>query len=144
MSRMFGRLRIAAIVFHTAAAFCIGCGGAAGPELAEVTGKVSLDGQALAKVSLQFIPEGDTGSPSYGVTNAEGEYELLFSAERSGAMVGKYQVEIQPIEPDVDQDGKPLDGAVPVVIPARYQTAGALTAEVKPGSNSIDFALVSE
>jgi hypothetical protein len=141
---MIKGLLIPAILLNTASAICIGCGGAAGPELAEVYGKVSLDGQPLAKVGLQFIPEGEGGSPSYGVTNAEGEYELLFSAERAGAMVGKYQVEIQPIEPDVDQDGKPLDGATPVLIPSRYQTAGTLTADVKPGSNSIDFALDSK
>jgi hypothetical protein len=141
---MFSRLMIPAIVVNAAAAFCIGCGGTAGPELAEVYGTVSLDGQPLSKVGLQFIPEGEGGSPSYGVTNADGEYELLFSAARSGAMVGKYQVEIQPVEPEVDQDGKPLDGAAPVQIPARYQTAGALTADVKAGSNSIDFALDSK
>lgn len=99
---MVRRLMISIVVVNAVTALCVGCGGTTGPELAEVYGKVSLDGQPLAKVSLQFIPDGESGSPSYGVTNAEGEYELLFSAERSGAMVGRYQVEIQPIEPEVD------------------------------------------
>jgi hypothetical protein len=122
---------------------CLGCGGDTGPELAEVTGKVTLDGQPLAKVSLQFTPESPSGSPSYGVTDSEGSYELLFSSDRSGAMPGKHRVEILPVEPETDDNGQPVAGAVNVTIPARYSQPGSLTADVQPGSNSINFALDS-
>jgi hypothetical protein len=123
---------------------CLGCGGDTGPELAEVSGKVTLDGQPLAKVSLQFTPETPGGSPSYGVTDSEGAYELLFSNERSGAMPGKHRVEILPVEPETDDGGKPVEGAVVVTIPGKYSQPGSLTADVKAGSNNIDFALDSK
>lgn len=123
---------------------CLGCGGATGPELAEVTGKVTLDGQPLAKASLQFIPESPGGSPSYGVTDLEGSYELQFSSDRSGAMPGKHRVEILPVEPETDDSGKPVEGAVVVTIPVKYSQPGSLTADVQAGSNSIDFALDSK
>lgn len=123
---------------------CLGCGGVSGPELAEVTGKVTLDGQPLAKVSLQFTPESPDGSPSYGVTDSDGAYELLFSNDRSGAMPGKHRVEILPVEPETDDSGKLVEGAVLVKIPVRYSQPGSLTADVQAGSNSIDFALDSK
>jgi hypothetical protein len=123
---------------------CLGCGGETGPELSEVSGLVTLDGQPLPKVSLQFTPETPGGSPSYGVTDSEGSYELQFSAERSGAMIGKHRVEILPVEPETDDSGKPVEGSIIVKIPARYSQAGSLTADVQAGSNTIDFALDSK
>ena len=123
---------------------CIGCGGDTGPELSFVSGKVTLDGKPLAKVSLQFTPEQETGSPSYGATNADGEYELLFSTNRSGAMPGKHRVEITAVEPEVDQEGKLIDSASIVKIPTKYSVPGTLSADVHSGSNTIDFALESK
>lgn len=123
---------------------CLGCGGTTGPELAEVTGKVTLGGQPLAKASLQFTPESPGGSPSYGVTDSEGSYELQFSSDRSGAMPGKHRVEILPVEPETDDSGKPVDGTIAVKIPAKYSQPGSLTADVQAGGNSIDFALDSK
>lgn len=138
MSRLF-KFGAAKLLLATVA--LSGCGGDSGPELAEVTGKVTLDGQPLSKVSLLFTPEQTGGSPSYGATDAEGTYKLLFSTDRSGAMPGKHRVEIVPVEPETDDSGKLAEGAVVVTIPAKYSQPGSLTADVQAGSNSIDFAL---
>lgn len=141
---MFYSLIHRSAILASFAIACLGCGGSTGPELSEVTGKVTLDGQPLAKVSLQFTPESPGGSPSYGVTDSEGSYELQFSSDRSGAMPGKHRVEILPVEPETDDSGKPVEGAVVVTIPVKYSQPGSLTADVQAGNNSIDFALDSK
>ncbi|MCX7400068.1 MAG: hypothetical protein NT138_20555 [Planctomycetales bacterium] len=141
---MFQSVRFSPAIVASFVITCLGCGGNAGPELSEVTGKVTLDGQPLAKVSLQFTPESSGGSPSYGVTDSEGTYELQFSMDRSGAMPGKHRVEILPVEPETDDGGKPVEGSLIVKIPPRYSQPGSLTADVQTGSNNIDFVLDSK
>ncbi len=121
---------------------CIGCGRTDGPELAAVTGTIKLDGQPLAKANIRFIPE--NGSPSFGGTSENGRYKLLFNQHRAGAMLGKHRVEIEPREPETDDHGKPLPGAQVIKLPKKYARPGALTAEVKPGGNTVDFDLVSK
>lgn len=141
---MFHSLNHRSAILASFVIACLGCGGDTGPKLAEVSGKVTLDGQPLAKVSLQFTPELPGGSPSYGVTDSEGAYELLFSRDRSGAMPGKHLVEILPVEPETDDSGKPVEGTVVVKIPVKYSQPGSLTADVQAGSNNIDFDLDSK
>lgn len=60
----------------------------------------------------------------------------------AGAMIGSYSVEIQNIEPELDDQGK-LVGPPPAKIPSRYSQQGNLTAEVKAGENSLNFELTS-
>jgi hypothetical protein len=133
----FGILTVAAVL-------CSGCGGAKGPELGTVTGTITLDGKPLPNVNIQFAPEATGGAPSYGGTNAEGEYKLMFAQNRPGAMLGKHRVELTAREPKTDEDGKPVGPQDVVTIPAKYQKKDALTAEVKAGSNTIDFKLDSQ
>ena len=130
--------------FALATLTLIGCSGDSGPELAEVTGTVTLDGSPVAGVNLQFTPESEDGSPSYGVTDADGQYELLYSIDRSGAMPGKHRVEILPAEPNTDDSGKPVASSVMTLIPTRYTQPGTLTADIQSGSNTVDFALQSK
>lgn len=122
----------------------VGCGHQDGPELATVAGKITLDGEPLPRVNLRFVPETPGGSPSFGGTNANGQYKLLFNANRQGAMLGKHRVEIEPASPETDDDGKPLPTAKVVTIPKKYVQAGVLTAEVKGGKNTVNFELVSK
>lgn len=121
----------------------VGCGKQDGPELAAVTGQITLDGEPLTRVNLRFVPEQSGGSPSFGGTNASGQYKLLFNAKRQGAMPGKHLVEIEPASLETDENGNPLPNAKVVTIPKKYTKPGALTAEVKPGRNTVDFALHS-
>jgi hypothetical protein len=60
----------------------------------------------------------------------------------AGAMIGSYSVEIQNIEPELDDQGK-FVGPPPAKIPSRYSQQGNLTAEVKAGENSLNFELTS-
>jgi hypothetical protein len=119
----------------------LGCG-RSGPELAEVTGVVTLDGVPTGKLSVQFSPAFEKGTPAYGVTDAEGRYFLQFSVDRTGALPGRYKVGVEPLEPEYDEAGN-LVGAPPVKLPARYQGGESLTAEVVKGTNAINFDLTS-
>jgi hypothetical protein len=128
------------LLLTTLLSLLAGCGGSSGPELAEVSGTVTIQGQPGARVSVAFYPEAEGGSPSIGSTDASGQYSLMFSAERSGALPGKHRVEILPLEPEYDDAGK-IVGPPPTIVPKQYAAPGALTADVKSGSNTIDFKL---
>ncbi|MBA3313370.1 MAG: carboxypeptidase-like regulatory domain-containing protein [Planctomycetota bacterium] len=119
-----------------------GCG-SDGPELSEVTGTVTLDGKPLQGAILTFIPEAPGASTSYGITDAEGNYSLMYSRDKSGAMIGTHKVEIatEKLTADDMADGQPVPKYVP--IPKKYKEPGALTADVKSGDNDIDFELTS-
>ncbi|OAI53176.1 hypothetical protein AYO47_05385 [Planctomyces sp. SCGC AG-212-M04] len=120
-----------------------GCGGASGPELGTVTGKVMLDGQPVQKATIMFTPE--KGPPSYGGTNAQGEYTLMFTADKNGAVLGKHTVTIESGNPETDDRGKPLPDQKVTKVPRKYTSkAGGLTADVKAGSNTFDFNLESK
>jgi hypothetical protein len=124
---------------------CVGCGRVDGPQLATVSGTVTLDGKPVPQVNITFVPETQGGSPSFGSTDANGKYTLLFSQDRAGAMLGKHRVEIEAQEPEVGDDGEPIAPAAEVVpIPVKFSQPGALSAEVKSGNNTIDFPLKSE
>ena len=118
-----------------------GCGGGAGgPALGTVTGKVMLDGQPVQKATIIFTPE--SGPPSYGGTNAQGEYTMMFTADKAGAAVGKHTMTLEAGSQAVDDNGKPLPDQQITKIPKKYTTkAGGLTAEVKAGANTFDFKL---
>jgi len=132
-----------------------GCG-KRGPKLADVSGKVTLDGQPLAKVIVTFVPIGG-GVSSSGVTDEAGRFSLACSLGR-GALVGQHRVYVQsqaagpedvviPDEdaPDYRPDPYASLRAPPFVekIPARYNTNTELVREVRPGTNVIDLELTS-
>src|ERR1700704_2279939 len=56
----------------------IGCGSGNGPPLGTVTGIVTLNDEPVPGVAVTFVPRGK-GSPSYGATDENAEYQLLFN-----------------------------------------------------------------
>jgi hypothetical protein len=105
-------------------------------ELGLVSGVVTYDGRPLSRANVVFQPDGGVGTTSVGFTNDSGEYQLTFSRTAKGAIVGGHEVVIN-VWP-TDENPKPIK------VPARYNTATELKAEVKPGKNSYDFQLTSE
>ena len=75
-------------LFRCLFAVClIGCGGeATGPEMAEVSGMVTLDGKPLAGAEIFFVSKGFEG---YGRIKEDGRYSLV-----RGAPVGSCKVYI--------------------------------------------------
>jgi len=123
---------IAAIV--TAAGGC-----RPGPQFAEVTGTVKIDGVPADGVQVAFEPQSEDIRKllpaAYGMTNAEGFYRLLRLGRDPGAPTGLHHVRMTPVE---------QEGGKNTVIHPRYQENNSLWAEVQPGKNVIDFDLRSD
>jgi hypothetical protein len=115
-----------------------GCG-SGDLELGSVSGTVTLDDRPLAEAIVEFQPA--SGSPSEGVTDSAGKYQLRHTAKKKGALLGKHQVRIT-LSTRTDAQGQKVD--VSQLLPARYNRNSELTAEVKPGSNKFDFPLKSK
>ncbi|HUT95177.1 MAG TPA: hypothetical protein VMY37_37335 [Thermoguttaceae bacterium] len=112
-----------------------------GPELAPVTGTVTLDGEPLAGAQVEFKPM--RGNPSYGTTDQLGRYELKYTKDKTGGVVGSHVVRITTQTTAVDPEtGSEIQ--VPQGVPERYNERSQLIREVKPGENQIHFALTSE
>jgi len=122
-----------------------GCGGS-GEKLAPVEGTITLDGEPLANAKVEFELSAESpsygkmsGSPAYGRTDAKGRYKLKYTPEKDGAPVGKHVVRITTRDTTIDAEGNEVQ--VPERLPPKYNLDSELTAEVKPGSNNIPFAL---
>ncbi len=155
MNTSLKRQRIA-LILPLLALGLSGCGGLGDrPELGQVSGTVTLDGQPLAGVVVVFSP--DQGRPSRGKTNQDGQFELSYLHKTPGAKVGRHRVEIAPNEEGEEEDAEEtLNGGEettdaqtprknrPVKIPARYNTKTELEADVQPGLNQYNFRLESK
>ena len=108
------------------------------PPLEEVTGIVTLDGSPLAGATVRFLPRKNHADPSRGsssdaVTGPDGRFELRYSKDAMGAVLGPHLVQIIAF----DEDNQPL--------PQEYNRKTKLSAEVtEGGDNDFEFALTSE
>lgn len=133
-----------------------GCGSASDPDLPKlfpVSGIVTLDGAAVARAQVSFIPQGSTpGSGTMGMTDAAGKYELTTMHQGAGAPAGEYKVVISKlVQPDgsefppqanLDMMSTPHKELIPRQYSDLEQTK--LTATVAEGGGSFDFPLVSK
>ncbi len=122
-----------------------GCG--ARPDLAPVSGTVTLDGQPLADAHVSFQPVqddvGEMAMGSYGTTAADGSYRLrLVDPDAPGATAGMHRVRIHMALPeDALREDSPLSVDR---LPVRYRD-GTLTFQVPAeGTESADFHLTSQ
>ena len=109
---------IAVVVFS---ALSSGCQNrvAGTPDLAPVTGTVTLDGKPTDRAIVSF--EGPGNKSSFGNTDSTGRYELNYTR----------------------LDAPPGPGYVDP-IPAKYNTRTTLKADVKAGTNVINFELTTK
>jgi hypothetical protein len=105
-----------------------GCG-ESGPQVAPVSGRVTVDGQPMANVDVVFQPE-QKGSPSYGRTGDDGSYTLGYKRGMEGALVGEHRISIS-ISPEVVRN------------PPRIKNE-ELRREVKRGKNEFNFDVKTE
>ncbi|QDT66449.1 Ig-like domain-containing protein [Calycomorphotria hydatis] len=123
------------------ALFC-GCGGTNDlPELATVTGMVSLDGEPVTNATVVFRP--DQGRPSVGKTDDNGQFTLQYTHDTDGAMLGNHEVSISTYSEYVE----PGDDKViftPETIPEIYNQQSTLTRTVEAGANEFTFELTSK
>lgn len=115
--------------------FLSGCGRSDLPQLGDVEGVVTLDGQPFENAMVQFHNE-KGGRPGSGITDKNGKYKLQFNEEYTGAKVGPNRVEITTIWPE----GEPPPGKKDPILP-KYNAKSELKEEVKPGKNTFNFDL---
>ena len=120
----------------------LGCS-SGGPEIAQVSGRVTMDGKPLANASVVFIPE--NGRPAGARTDADGRYVLNFTEGRRGAIPGKNSVRITTQrETEKDENGKTVVSGSPETIPMEYNAASTLEFAVEPKKKNVaNFELKS-
>ena len=116
----------------------IGCG-SSGPELARVQGTVKLDGAPLPEAMITFVPA--EGRPSFGVTDSDGNFDLLYTTDRRGALPGEHVVRVS-----TQRAGDPESGTKgqPERVPAKFNKKSEIKKTVEPGSNTIDIEVSSK
>lgn len=112
-----------------------GCsGGESLPDLATVTGTVSLDGNPLPSANVLFQPQ--QGTTAFAMTDENGKFELMYNQDVTGATPGSYTVKISK-EKNPEEPGNEL-------LPAKYNEQSTLTADVKADQeNDFQFDLTT-
>lgn len=117
-----------------AMALVAGCG-PGGPEIASVSGRVTMDGKPLPNASVIFIPE--NGRPAGASTDSNGNYTLNFAQGRKGAIPGKNSIRITTQrDPTPGENGTAIPGSKETV-PAKYNTNSTLEFVVEPKKKNI-------
>ena len=112
------------------------------PELAPVSGTVTLDDAPVANALVLFLPE-QKGQASVGRTDEQGKYSLNYEPDVPGAVVGTHLVRISTGGETQNEKGEVVDER-PESIPARYNVKSDMKQTVEPNGNTIDFALKSK
>lgn len=114
-----------------------------GPDdLGQVAGKVTLDGQPLAHATVVFSPVA-AASQSVAVTDAKGEYSLLYSSHVHGAKPGEHRVAISTFT-EGDPDGDPPLARIAERVPYKYNLRSELSTTVSPGETTVNFDLATD
>src|SRR5262245_25830295 len=137
MTKINWSRRAVAAVVAVALTTLAGCG----PIQVTVSGDVSYEGQPVDDGSVLFVPDGGgADATQVGASIHDGKYTI---DEGRGLRPGKYKVQITWMK----KTGKKFQGADGVedekvqVLPPKYNTETTQTAEVKRGSNTINFQL---
>lgn len=109
-----------------------------GPVVAPVTGVVKQDGEPLPNAMVEFQP--DKGTPSYGITDDEGRYELNYQVDRKGALVGHHYVGVRTAG-EVTDPKTDTTVNVPELVPAEYNDETILEFEVTQGENEFNIEI---
>ena len=109
---------------------------------ATASGLVTIDGTpAPAGIRIDFQPQRADGSPSMGITDPKGRYELFFTAARKGVMPGECLVRLSVVEDGPGGIPRLPEALKGVRIPESYGLQSTLIRTVKPGRNQIDIEI---
>jgi hypothetical protein len=129
----------------------VGCGPKP-PRVAQVSGRVTLDGKPLPKASVTFVPMAskenqNPGPTAQGMTDSDGRYQVAVDVSTPGAVVGKCRIYVTTILSDPAIDDRDAGGPIRKVrdkVPQRYNQGTELQFEVPPGGTSqANFHLTS-
>jgi len=114
-----------------------------------VSGTVTLDGVPIAcgehmNGTVSFVRSNGGGAPAIGFIDGSGQYSMK-TGTSTGLEPGSYQVavSVNKITIPADRNAMPIPT---LMVPKKYTSTASsnLSAEVKPGSNTFDFPLVSD
>ncbi|MGQ9506137.1 MAG: hypothetical protein ACUVQG_14815 [Thermogutta sp.] len=70
------------------------------PQTAPVSGIVTLDGKPVDGANVVFVPTSTPGYGAYGIADSSGRFVLKSSEAVTGAVPGKYLVQVTKLVPD--------------------------------------------
>ncbi|MDR1269194.1 MAG: Ig-like domain-containing protein [Planctomycetaceae bacterium] len=107
------------------------------PANGKVTGTVTLNGKPLPNAAVTFHPEAANVLTSLGGTDNNGQYELFYSDNKTGAVPGKYTATVST--------GQEWNN-IPETVPDKYlnKTTSGLDYNIKSGKQIINIELNSE
>jgi hypothetical protein len=129
-----------------------GCGSNR-PTIARVHGRIIYQGKPVTVGQIMFYPE--TGRPAIGTIGPDGAYKLTTfpNTPGDGALLGKHRVTVESTRltggvkaNSLEEELRAPPSSIPRIewlVPEKFSQLGTttLTAEVKPGENTIDFDL---
>jgi hypothetical protein len=107
-----------------------GCN-SSGVKIGAVTGRITKNGKPQVKVSV-FLTPVDGGRPSEGLTNENGEYQMVYTRDQMGALVGKQRLTITTAPKIKNGD-----------IVSQGSELVSKEVEITSGSNVFDFDLAA-
>jgi hypothetical protein len=134
------RSRFRPLLF-VAGAVLAGCG-PAGPDLAPVTGKVTLDGQPMTHGHVGTIPT--VGRGAHGDIRPDGTFELHTYATGDGARVGPHKVGVAAYDASAPRGPESEYGKL--LVPKHYTNpeSSGLTIDVpEDGLDNVELKLVT-
>lgn len=134
--------------------FAVGCGK---PPMMSVCGTVKLDGKMVLKCKVGFFPDAESFNPDrhgfgFGVTDAEGRFEIQHPQGEKGIWAGTYKVTfvawVTKAGKSIPADSKPseVESGVKNLFPDLYDEPSRTTekAVVKDGVNEFNFEIASK
>ena len=127
--------------FLAAASLIVGC--EKPPEIGQVTGKITMDGEPMGMIRVLCMPDpnsGNSGPHSECISAEDGTYDLLYSKEIDvhGAVTGWHIITLEDIAGEESRTEY-----IPIRIPAKYGSAATspLRIEVKPGAQTFPIEI---
>lgn len=121
----------------------VSCFSGCGPEsnVAFISGTISIDGKPTQSGSISFVPVNGQG-PTAGTEIKEGKYA-------SQAAIGQCKVEVRVSKVVgkkklYDTPDSPVQDLMEEVLPSKFNEATELRIEIKKGTNSKDWDLITK
>jgi hypothetical protein len=93
-------LRVAPIMSLPILLTLAGCDKGDYPEMAKVSGTVTYKGKPIPNMMVNFMPT--EGRPSWGKTDANGRFEMIYDSDYKGVKIGHHKVYFTPPATTID------------------------------------------
>jgi hypothetical protein len=110
--------------------------------LVRKNGRVTRNGRPIPNLFLNFVP--DKGRPSWGLTDADGNFVTHYDRTRDGIVPGMHTVFVTYKRFDPREGGGRLtepEGLMPILAKFGKLESTPLRIEIKAGTQSIDLRL---